>query len=210
MVELIEKLPDGLRPPLPESESGTLPVVRIEGRDIVIPVLVRKETRYEYTPDEEESAREVEVFLYFDIRTKYLGGDPEDYAAICRTHYAGLREALYGSAEYQDALDYDHEKTAHILAVKDAIRKPGQTDPPDGIARWNQVKASFWALVDAACAEVGKTRDDLPGYFNDVQMLQFASENGMTEARISYYTLMFGIANNNAGSNGRNWCEFFR
>lgn len=210
MVELIEKLPDGLRPPLPESESGTFPVVRIEGRDIVIPVLVRKETRYEYTPDEEESAREVEVFLYFDIRTKYLGGDPEDYAAICRTHYAGLREALYGSAEYQDALDYDHDLTAHVLAVKDAIRKPGQTDPPDGIARWESVKADFWRLIDAALYCIGKTRDDLPAYFNAEELLTLARENGMTEAQISSFAGQMQVVSLDMLHNGRNWSELFR
>lgn len=210
MVELIEKLPDGLRPPLPESESGTLPVVRIEGRDIVIPVLVRKETRYEYTPDEEESAREVEVFLYFDIRTKYLGGDPEDYAAICRTHYAGLREALYGSAEYQDGLDYDHDLTAHVLAVKDAIRKPGQTDPPDGIARWESVKADFWRLIDAALYCIGKTRDDLPAYFNAEELLTLARENGMTEAQITSFAGQMQVVSLDMLHNGRNWSELFR
>ena len=210
MVEIITSLPGGLVPPFAENEATDLPVVRVEGREIVIPVLVRRETRYEYTEGEEESAREIEVYVYFEVRTKYLGGDVNDYEAICRTHYAGLREAFYGTAEYQADLEYDHKKTGHILAVKNTFRKPGQTTPPDGIARWEHVKESFWALGDEACSEIGKTRADLPSYFNDVQMMQFARENGMSESKIKDYTLKFALANGNAGSNGRNWCEFFR
>ena len=210
MVNLITSLPGGLLPPFAETESLELPVVRVEGKDIVIPVLCRKETRYEYTEDEEESAREVEVFRYWEVRTRYLGGDVEDYDFICRNHYAGIRSAFYGSPEYQADIDYDHNLTAHVLAVKDAFRKPGQTTPPDGIARWNAVKTAFWTLIDAALESIGKTRDDLPAYFNAEELIALARENGMSEADIQAVGAQIEVVSLDMLHNGRNWSELFK
>lgn len=210
MVNLITSLPGGLLPPFAESESNELPVVRIEGKDIVIPVLCRKETRYEYTEDEEESAREVEVFRYWEVRTRYLGGDIEDYDFICRNHYAGIRQAFYGSPEYQADIDYDHNLTAHVLAVKDTFRKPGQTTPPDGIARWESVKASFWSVIDAVLESVQKTRADLPAYFNAEQMNTWASENDVPEAVRKTAAEAISVISLDMLHNSRNWSELFK
>jgi len=209
MVELITTIPGGLVPPFSEDEATELPVVRVEGREIVIPVLCRKETRYEYTEDEEESAREVDVFRFFEVRTKYLGGDVNDYDAICRTHYAGIREAFYGSPEFQADIDFDHKLTGHILAVKDVFRKPGQTEPPEGIARWEQVKASFWAIIDAVLESVQKTRADLPAYFNAEEMNAWASENSVPESVRKTAAEAISVVSLDMLHNGRNWSELF-
>ena len=209
MVEIITSLPGGLVPPFAENESNELPVVRVEGKEIVIPVLCRRETRYEYTEDEEESAREVEIFVYFEVRTKYLGGDVNDYDGICRTHYAGLREAFYGSAEYQADLEYDHKKTGHILAVKNTFRKPGQTTPPDGLARWDEIKEMFKAIIRDALAIIDKTAADLPPYFNAEDLLTLARENGMTEEQIAGFAARLQVVSLDMLHNGRNWSELF-
>ena len=209
MVEIITSLPGGLVPPFAANEATDLPVVRVEGREIVIPVLVRRETRYEYTEGEEESAREIEVYVYFEVRTKYLGGDVNDYEAICRTHYAGLREAFYGTAEYQADLEYDHKKTGHILAVKNTFRKPGQTTPPDGLARWNEIKEMFKSIIRDALAIIDKTAADLPPYFNAEDLLILARENGMTEEQIAGFAARLQVVSLDMLHNGRNWSELF-
>ena len=210
MVNLITSLPGGLLPPFAETESNELPVVRVEGKDVVIPVLCRKETRYEYTEGEEESAREVEVFRYWEVRTRYLGGDVNDYDFICRNHYSGIRSAFYGSPEYQADIDYDHNLTAHVLAVKDAFRKPGQTTPPEGIARWEQIKSSFWAIIDEVLESVGKTRDDLPAYFNDTAMFEWAKKNKVPNTVIEKAETELLLVSSNLGANKRNWEELFK
>jgi len=211
MTELIEALPNGLVPPMKENEGNELPEVRLEMPEIVIPVLVRKETKEIPVMDGEEGeTEEVDVYRYFEVRTEFDGGDITDYAGIVSAYWKPIREAFYGTPEFQADLDYDHRLTGHILAVKDTFRKPGQNTPPEGIARWAAVKAAFWATVDEACAAVGKTREDLPAYFNDTQMVEFAVQNGMSASDIASYSLKFALHNLDAGSNKRNWSEFFR
>lgn len=206
MVPIIQNLPDGLQyGHLDRTESNELPAVRVELPEIVIPVLCTQETRHDYETDEDKT-----VYRYFEVRTHFNGGDIDDYAAILLLYYVPIREYFYGSFSVQEDLDYHHLKTAHILAVKATFPKPGETAPPEGIARWAAVKAAFWATVDEACAAVGKTREDLPDYFNDTQMIEFAIQNGMSASDIASYSLKFALHNLDAGSNKRNWSEFFR
>jgi hypothetical protein len=206
MVPIIEKLPVGLQTGhLARIESNELPAVRVELPEIVIPVLCTQETRHDYQTDTDKT-----VYLYFEVRTKFVGGDIDDYAEILLLYYAEIRHYFYGTFEVQEDLEYHHLKTEHILVVKATFPKRGETEPPEGLARWEAVKKGFWDLVDEACAVVHKTRSDLPSYFNDTQMMQFAIENGMGAEDIATYSLRFAIANINAESNKRNWSEFFR
>lgn len=204
MVEIITSLPGGLVPPFAANEATDLPVVRVEGREIVIPVLCRQETRHNYETDEDYC-----VYVFFTVRTKYLGGDVNDYDAICRTHYAGIRQAFYGTPKYQADLDYDHRLTAHILAVKDTFRKPGQEKSPDGIARWAAVKESFWAIVRAACSEMKMDVSELPAYFNAEDMLALALEKGMSQSKIASFASQLQVISLDMLHNGRNWSELF-
>lgn len=183
---------------LPETESDTMPEIVREGNTLFIPMFVREVQREEATS-----------FRFFRVPVRYTGQDTSDFDKCVRQSYKEVREFFYGSAEAQADMEFDHTKTAHILAVKNAIRKPGQSDPPEGIARWNDVKKDFWDLVDEACAVVHKTREDLPSYFNSKMMMDFAKDNGMSAADIASYTLRFVLANVDAQSNGRNWSEFF-
>ena len=183
---------------LPETESDTMPEIVREGNTLFIPMFVREVQREEATS-----------FRFFRVPVRYTGQDTSDFDKCVRQSYKEVREFFYGSAEAQADMEFDHLKTAHILAVKNAVRKPGQSTPPEGIARWNDIKEDFWDLVDEACAAVHKTRADLPSYFNSKQMMDFAKANGMSDADIITYTVRFVLANVNAESNGRNWSEFF-
>ena len=41
-------------------------------------------------------------------------------------------------------------------------------------------------------------------------MIEFAVQNGMSASDIASYSLKFALHNLDAGSNKRNWSEFFR
>lgn len=210
MTDLITALPNGLVPPMKEIEGTELPEVRIEMPEIVIPVLVRKETREIYIQDgENEYAGEVDVYRYFEVRTAFDGGDITDYAGICSAYWKPLREAFYGSQEFQADLDYDHRKTAHILAVKDAFRKPGQATPPDGIARWTAVKEAFWQTIRSALKLMDMDESELPAYFNAEYMLELA-QGKLSTAQIATFSSQLQMISFDMLHNGRNWSELFR
>ena len=179
--------------------------------EIVIPVLVRKETREIFIQDgEEEYTGEVDVYRYFEVRTAFDGGDITDYAGICSKYWKQLREAFYGSPEFQADLDYDHRLTGHVLAVKDTFRKPGQVAPPDGIARWTAVKESFWTIVRAALVLMDMDESELPAYFNAEYMLELAQDKGLTQAQITSFAAQLQVISLDMLHNGRNWSELFR
>lgn len=212
MVEIIEAMPSGLVPPMPELSCNIRPEVRIEGREIVIPVLCRVSTEFIAVPADEENEEyvgEIGVFHYYEVRTAFEGGDISNYTEILSLYWKPLREAFYGSPEFQADLEYDHRKTAHILAVKDTFRKPGQTSAPDGIARWTAVKQAFWTVVDAALEEMKMTRDQLPAYFNAEYMLELAKTK-LTAEKIETLTTMLEMVSFDMLHNGRNWSELFR
>lgn len=211
MTDLITALPSGLVPPMKEIEGNERPAVRIETPEIVIPVLVRKETRDVYMQDgENEYVGEADFYRYFEVRTAFDGGDINDYAGILSHYWKPLREAFYGSMEFQADLEYDHRKTAHILAVKDTFRKPGQTAPPDGIARWTEIKEDFKNIINRVLASVGKDRSVLPDYFNDKYMLQWAHDNEVPEDVVKEAKADLMLVSCNLNANGRNWAELFR
>ena len=206
MVTIIQNLPDGLQfGHLERTESNELPEVRVELPEIVIPVLVTQETRHDWETDEDKT-----VYRYFEVRTKFSGGDIDDYAAILTQYYKPIRQYFYGSPEVQADLEYDHLKTAHILAVKDTFRKPGQTEPPEGIARWNAIKKEFWDTIDYVLASKNKDRSVLPAYFNDAYMLEWAAQNEVSAEVIAQAKDALYRVSSNLGANARNWSELFR
>ena len=210
MTDLITALPSGLVPPMKEIEGNERPAVRIETPEIVIPVLVRKETRDVYMQDgENEYVGEADFYRYFEVRTAFDGGDIDDYAGILAHYWKQLREAFYGSYAFQADLDFDHRLTGHILAVKDAFRKPGQTAPPDGIARWDAVKRAFWTVIDSALEEMKMTRSELPEYFNAEYMLELAKTK-LTADKIETLKTLLEMVSFDMLHNGRNWSELFR
>ena len=122
--------------------------------------------------------------------------------------YAYIRKFFYGTMEMQAELRDDNLWEAHRQSIRTAFPKTiGGVNEQE--LRWQAVKASFWALVDEACEAVGKTRADLPEYFNDADMIEFATKNGMSAADIAAYSLKFALVSLDLPANNRNWKELF-
>lgn len=200
---MLNNIPNGLQTYfLPETESEDYPVIRREGKNLFIPIFIRQETRTDETGERT-------IYRFFEVETEYKGQDTENYDKCVSQSYAAIREFLYGSPAVQEDLKYHHKHTAHVLAVKDAIRKPGQTAAPEGIARWEEIKADFWAIIDRVLASVGQDRSVLPDYFNDKYMFQWAHDNQVPENVIKEAKGDLILVSCNLDANARNWCELF-
>lgn len=200
---MLNTIPPGLQTYfLNETESNELPVIRQEGKSLFIPIFIREITRT-------DESGERTAYRFFVVETEYKGQDIADYDKCIRQSYAAIREYLYGSPAVQEDLKYHHKYTAHVLAVKNAIRKPGQTAAPEGIARWEEIKAEFWAIIDRVLASVGKDRSILPSYFNDKYMFQWAHDNQVPENVIKEAKADLVLVSCNLGANSRNWVELF-
>ncbi len=202
MTTIISNIPADLETSfLKESESSMEPVIRREGSTLFFPALVRSETRT-------IGNVEVTVYRYFDIPCAYTGQDIADYDKCKLQSYADLRRAFYGPVTVQLEQQLKGTFAKHQYAVKAAFPKTdGEVLP--GVVRFNEIRTRFWALIDEACAAVGKTREDLPDSFNAEEMLAFAAENGMSAEQIADYTAKFSILSLNLLQNGRNWDELF-
>lgn len=200
---MLNNIPPGLQTYfLNETESDELPVIRQEGKSLFIPIFIREITRT-------DESGEKTAYRFFVVETEYKGQDITDYDKCIRQSYAAIREYLYGSPAVQADLNYHHQLTAHVLAVKNAIRKPGQTAAPEGIARWNQVKESFWGVIASVLESVHKTRADLPDYFNAEQMNAWASENNVPEEVRKIAAEAISVISLDMLHNSRNWAELF-
>jgi len=194
MTTIIDKIPEGLQTNfLRETESGELPAIRREGGVLRIPALVR---------------RTEDGYVYFDVPVPFTGQDISDYAKCLRQSYAALRRFFYGDWAKQLEQQLHGTFARHQYAVKTAFPKvEGEVIPE--VERFAAIKDEFWTAVDAACAEVGKTRADLPAKFNSEDMARFAVENGMAAAKIAEYAQVFSTISLNLLQNGRNWDELF-
>lgn len=199
----IDALPAGFQSQFfVQTETPDEPKIVKDGMVVHFPAFVRQETR---TP--EGGGEPTTVYVWFDVPVPYKGqpltDDRFQYAA-----YADLRKFFYGTQEMQAELKDDNLWEAHRQAIRTAFPKvPGGVNEQE--LRWEAVKANFWALVDEACAAVGKTRSDLPDYFNDADMIAFAQENGMSAADIAAYSLKFALVSLDLPANNRNWKELF-
>ena len=198
---IINALPAGFQSRFfQETESGEEPQIVLDGMTVLFPACIRRETK----PQDE--GEPVTVYRYFVVPVPFKAqpfGDKFQYAA-----YADLRKFFYGSQEMQAELKDDNLWEAHRQAIRTAFPKvPGGVN--EQALRWEAVKANFWALVDEACAAVGKTRQDLPDYFNDADMIAFAQENGMSASDIAAYSLKFALVSLDLPANNRNWKELF-
>jgi len=177
-----------------EVESSVEPELTLNGTTVHFPAFVRAETRDGET-----------VYKYFDVPVQWKGQPLSRFATAA---YADIRKFFYGTMEMQAELRDDNLWEAHRQSVRTAFPKvEGGVNEQE--LRWEAVKANFWSLVDEACEAVGKTRADLPAYFNDAQMIAFAQENGMSAADIASYSLKFASISLDLLHNGRNWKELF-
>ncbi|MBQ9501779.1 MAG: hypothetical protein IJU70_06460 [Lentisphaeria bacterium] len=182
---------------LRETRSMTEPAIRREGNLIVIPVFVRATT-----------AGDATEYRYFEVPAKYTGQDLTDYGKCLLQSYAAIRHFFYGDWAVQNEMILKGTFARHQFAVKAAFPKaPGEVIP--AAERFTAIRTRFWALIDEACAAVGKTRADLPESFNAEEMLAFAVENGMAADAVADYTAKFSIISLNLLQNGRNWDELF-
>ena len=198
----MSNIPKGLQTYfLKETESEERPVIRREGANIVIPILIREETK----PGE---SGEKTIFRFFEVETAYTGQDISDYDKCCIQSYAAIRKYLYGEPAAQSEMRDDKCWEAHRLAVKSAFPKyRGETVPQ--IARFDEIKTKFWNLVDTTLAAIGETRSVLPPYFNSTTMLAFAEAKHMSADTIRDLAVQFTLINSDLQSNNRNWSELF-
>ena len=194
MVIVIDSIPAGLQTDfLRETESAVLPVIRREGRNLIFPALIR----------------EIEgVYRYFEVPVPFTGQDVTDYEKCMYQSYAALRKFFYGSWAVQNEQMLKGTFAKHQYAVKTAFPKRAGEVLPE-VVRFEAIKADFWNKIDAACASVGKTREDLPAKFNAEEMLAWAVENGMGAADIATYAQAFSVVSLDLLQNGRNWDELF-
>lgn len=198
----MNSIPKGLQTYfLNESEADERPVIRREGTNIIIPILIREETKT-------DESGEKTIFRFFDVETPYTGQDTENYDKCLIQSYAAIRSFLYGSPAAQSEMRDDKVWEAHRLAVRAAFPKyRGETVPQ--IARFDEIKTKFWNLVDATLAAIGETRSVLPPYFNSTTMLEFAEEKHMSADTIRDLAVQFTLINSDLQSNNRNWSELF-
>ena len=180
-----------------ETEAAELPEIRREGADILIPVLVRHEQR--------EGG---DAYRYFDVPVKYRGQDISDYDAVLLACYADIRRFFYGDALMQSELRDDDQWEAHRQAVRTVFPKH-EGEINQAVARFEEIKSAFWAVIDGVLASVGKTRSDLPAYFNDTYMSEWAIQNEVPEDVIKSAEESLVRVSCNLNANHRNWTELF-
>lgn len=198
----MNEIPKGLQTYfLNETESEERPIIRREGANIIIPILIREETKT-------DESGEKTIFRFFDVETPYTGQDIENYDKCLIQSYAAIRSFLYGSPAAQSEMRDDKVWEAHRLAVRAAFPKyRGEANPQQD--RFMQICREFWATVRTAAASVGKTRADLPAYFNDADMLAWAAENNVPADVIATAKETMIRVSLNLGANNRNWSELF-
>lgn len=188
---------------LQETQSNVLPQIQREYNNIFFPVFVRQQTR-----TDEFSGQQQIFYRYFIVSIPYKGQDITDYERCKIQCYAQLRQYFYGDWKVQNQQQLKGTYASHQYAVKAEFPKfKGQSLQP--INRFRVLYLQFWNTVDAACQQVGKTRQDLPQKFNSQQMVQWAVQNGMSQERISYYGQIFLTISVNLMQNGRNWDQLF-
>lgn len=186
---------------LVETQSDALPTLQRDGANIIYPAFIREETII-------DEGGERKNYRYFIVVIPFTGQPLDDDAAFEIAAYAELRKHFYGPQEAQSEMKDDNAWEAHRLAVREAFPKYRGEEIPQ-IARFEEIKTKFWALVDNVLAATGKTREELPSYFNSTTMLEFAEEAKMSADTIRDLSVQFQGINSDLNSNHRNWSELF-
>ena len=179
------------------TSASDYPQIVREGNLLTIPCFITEETR------EDESVN----YTFYAATIPYRGQDYSDYDKCVLKSWSDLRAFFYGPVEAQNEMRDDHKWEAHRQAVRTWFPKyAGEVNL--AVARFNQIKASFWAIVDDALAEMGETREALPAYFTAEDMIEFATGK-MTATKITNYKMQFMVVSHNLEMNDRNWLELF-
>ena len=186
---------------LVETQSDALPTLQRDGANIIYPAFIREETII-------DEGGERKNYRYFIVVIPFTGQPLDDDAAFEIATYAELRKHFYGPQEFQAELKDDKIWEAHRQAVRSAFPKyVGEINEQQ--ARFDAIKTTFWQIIVAALESIGKTRQDLPGYFNAEEMVAFARANGMDETTIQAVAAQIEIVSLDLLHNNRNWSELF-
>jgi len=186
---------------LVETQSDALPTLQRDGANIIYPAFIREETII-------DEGGERKNYRYFIVVIPFTGQPLDDDAAFEIAAYAELRKHFYGPQEFQAELKDDKIWEAHRQAVRSAFPKyVGEINEQQ--ARFDAIKTTFWQIIVAALESIGKTRQDLPGYFNAEEMVAFARANGMDETTIQAVAAQIEIVSLDLLHNNRNWSELF-
>jgi hypothetical protein len=186
---------------LVETQSDALPSLRRDGMNVIYPAFIREETIIDENGERKN-------YRYFIVVIPFTGQPLDDDAAFEIAAYAELRKHFYGPQEFQAELKDDKIWEAHRQAVRSAFPKyVGEINEQQ--ARFDAIKAAFWSIIAAALKSIGKTRQDLPGYFNAEEMVAFARANGMDETTIQAVAAQIEIVSLDLLHNNRNWSELF-
>lgn len=179
------------------TSSSDYPQIVREGNLLTIPCFISEE------PREDGGAN----YTFYAATVPFRGQDYSDYDKCVLKSWSDLRAFFYGPVEAQNEMRDDHKWEAHRQAVRTWFPKyEGEVNL--AVARFNQIKASFWAIVDDALAEMGETREALPAYFTAEDMIEFATGK-MTATKITNYKMQFMVVSHNLEMNDRNWLELF-
>ena len=179
------------------TSASDYPVIVREGNMLIIPCFIEAEAR-------EDGG---ENYTFYAVPVPFRGQDYSDYDKCVLKSWSDLRAFFYGSTAAQNEMRDDHVWEAHRQAVRSYFPKyEGEVNL--AVARFNQIKASFWAIVDDALAEMGETREALPAYFTAEDMIEFATGK-MTATKITKYEMQFMVVSHNLSANDRNWLELF-
>ena len=149
---------------------------------------------------EETNEEGVTNYTFYAATVPFRGTD--------KPSLSDLRAFFYGSQAAQSEMRDDHVWEAHRQAVRSAFPKhEGDGNPAQD--RFEDIYKRFWDTIDAALKDLSKTRADLPDFFTAEYMLAFATENGMTQTKISKYAQTFSTLSLDLLHNDRNWAELF-
>ena len=180
-----------------ETQSSAPPDIVREGTTLYIPVFVRQ-----------EEADGAPLYRYFRVPVRYVGQDLNDYEKCVLQSYAEIRKFFYGDAAAQGEMRDDHQWEQHRQVIRSSFpKREGDTNP--ALARFEEIKDTFWETVDMVLESVEKTREDLPSYFNDTVMLEWAAENEVPADVIKSAKEAFMRVSSNLLMNDRNWIELF-
>ncbi len=186
---------------LVETQSDALPSLRRDGMNVIYPAFIREETIIDENGERKN-------YRYFIVVIPFTGQPLDDDAAFEIAAYAELRKHFYGPQEAQAEMRDDHTWEAHRQAVRSAFPKY-EGEPNPAVDRFNAIKKMFWDTVDDVLESVHKTRADLPPYFNDDAMIEWAAANNVPADVIEIATKNFNRVSQNLSMNDRNWIELF-
>ena len=179
------------------TSTSDYPQIVRDGNLLTIPCFISEE------PREDGGVN----YTFYAATIPYRGQDYSDYDKCVLKSWSDLRAFFYGPTAAQNEMRDDHKWEAHRQAVRSYFPKyAGEVNL--AVARFNAIKENFWAIVDAALAEMGESRSALPAYFTAEDMIEFATGK-LTATKITKYQMQFMVVSHNLEMNDRNWLELF-